>query len=244
MQFDVKKEAAKVKFLLEKKSLPSVRAQVVDVLDVSGSARPLFNSGAMQKAVQTILPVALNFDDNGEIDVYTFATGSEMVTHIELNATAENFENYVQKNILDNNKVPKWGCTDYAPVMEQILEDFGFYETKISGGFFSKKKETVLKANSKSGDPVIVFFKTDGANADHRATKGLFQKMQDAGVQLYTLFIGIGPRSSFGNIVEYGDKFDNVGFLSVADLDKMAGSDNVYDLLLPDELMTWLKQRR
>jgi hypothetical protein len=237
MKFNLEKETAKVKFVLEKKQMPNVRASVVDVLDVSGSAQGLFNSGAMQKAFQTILPVAINFDDNGEIDVYTFADGARNVSHIEPNATAQNYEDYLQKNVLDNRNVPKWGRTDYAPVMEQILKDFGFYRKE---GFFSSPK---LHATSKSGDPVIVFFKTDGSNDDQGATRKLFREMQDAGVQLYTLFIGIGPESYFHNIVSLGDEFGNVGFLSVADIEKTSERDDIYDLLLPEELLTWLKTK-
>jgi hypothetical protein len=256
-KFDLKKEVEKVKFVVAKKNLGgSVKAQVVCVLDVSGSAEDLFKSGQMQEAFQRILPVGITFDLNQEIDVYTFASGS-MIAHVEPTAVEGNFEDYIKQNILNNPKVPKWGGTDYAPVTQQILEDFEFYKitktpriVKTGGGFFSRaKEETVydetkeLAKDSKSGDPVIVYFFTDGANADQGATVRLFAEMEKAGTQLYTLFVGIGG-ANFSNIVKLGDKFGNVGFLNVSDIKKLNADEAIYDKLLPDELTDWLKQSR
>lgn len=255
-KFDVKKEVEKVKFVIAKKNLDSkVKAQVVCVLDVSGSAQELFTSGQMQEAFQRILPVGINFDLNGEIDVYTFASGA-MIAHIEPNAKEDNFEGYLQKNVLNNPRVPKWGGTDYAPVTQQILEDFQFYKTtktqrieKQGGGFFSKPKDVIVEdvvtslvKDSASGDPVIVYFFTDGANSDQGDTKRLFAQMEQAGTQLYTLFVGIGG-ANFKNIVDLGDKFGNVGFLNVSDIRKLNADEAIYEKLLPDELTDWLKSR-
>lgn len=244
-KFNLKKEVEKVKFVIAKKNLGgNVKAQVVCVLDVSGSAQGLFTSGQMQEAFQRILPVGITFDLNQEIDVYTFASG-DMIAHVEPSAVEGNFENYIKKNILENNMVPKWGGTDYAPVTDEILEDFGFYDVKKSGGFlgFGSTVTKSLRGNSTSGDPVIVFFFTDGANSDQGAITHLFSEMEKAGTQLYTLFIGIGG-ANFNNIVKLGDKFGNVGFLNVSDIKKISADEAIYEKLLPDELTDWLKQKR
>lgn len=256
-KFNIQKEVEKVKFVVAKKQLGgNVKAQVVCVLDVSGSAQDLFRSGQMQEAFQRVLPVGITFDLNQEIDVYTFASDT-MIAHIEPTATEKNYEDYIRKQILNNSRVPKWGGTDYAPVTRQILEDFEFFKimktsevVKSGGGWFSKPKETVvvnetksLAKDSKSGDPVIVYFFTDGANSDQSAIMNLFAEMEKAGTQLYTLFIGIG-NANFRNIVQLGDKFGNVGFLNVSDIAQLSNDEAIYDKLLPDELTDWLKQNR
>lgn len=252
--FNLQKESEKVKFIVAKKGIPNVRAQVVTALDVSGSAKPLFESGAMQEAWQSVIPVSMQFDKNQEIDVYTFASGESMVTKIEPTATTQNFDGYISKNILRNNSVSKWGGTDYAPVIEAVLRDFGFYdvekkEIKTSGGgFFGFGKKTTveeivsekLRAKSVSGDPVILYFFTDGENSDRPATTQLLQACQDAKTELYINFIGIGSASSFGFIEDAADRFDNVGLWNVSSLSALT-KDDVYEQLIPEELCRWFK---
>ncbi|MEG7787060.1 hypothetical protein U2388_15035, partial [Listeria monocytogenes] len=84
-------------------------------------------------AWQTVMGVAGVLDLNQEIDVYTFADSSS-IYHVDPIATMQNFPGYVDKNILNNGRVPKWGGTSYAPVIEQALRDFGFYSTQEKKG--------------------------------------------------------------------------------------------------------------
>lgn len=229
-KFNIEKAVEIARFTVEKHKLPSVRAQVMMDLDVSGSAQHLFESGQMQDAFQRVLPIGIIFDDNKEIDVFTFQSGNA-IHHVEENATQLNFEKYVDKQILRNPDVPLWGGTDYAPVLKANLEAAGFYK----GGFFSGKK---LQRYSKSGMPAIIYFFTDGENYDQRATTQLLQDCQDAETQAYFMFVGIG-NANFSYIEALGDKFDNTGFVNIRDLSKIK-DDTIYDLLLPEELCTWL----
>lgn len=235
MSFNLQKEVEKAKFTVAKSGIsPNLRASVVMDLDVSGSAQGLFQRGLMQEAFQRILPIGITFDDNQEIDVFTFASGDSYTTHIEPNATAANYDGYIKKNILDNSSVPKWGGTSYAPVLRENLITLEFYKKSLFGGVGK------LQQQSKSKTPAIIYFFTDGVNDDERATEQLLQDCQDAKTEAYFMFIGIGG-ASFPFIERMGDKFDNVGFLDIKDVAKMASDDDIYEKLLPEELTVWLK---
>jgi hypothetical protein len=248
MKFNLEKEVQKARFVIQKKGIPDVKAQVACALDVSGSTQGLFTSGKMQQAFQRILPIGLLFDDNKEVDVFTFCNGDN-VAHIGTPATEANYQNYIKAEILGGRNIPLWGGTDYAPVIRKALEDFGFYsksteKTGLFGGMFGKPKESVsLGKNSSSGYPVVLYHFTDGQSYDEAASTALLKECQDKGVNFYVHFIGIGNPSYFRFIEKLGDKFDNVGFLSVADLDSMEEED-IYEKLIPEELVTWFKKSK
>lgn len=232
--FDINKATEKAKFTLAKKGVPDVRCQVAIMMDISGSTGGLYRAGLMQSAFQVALPVANVVDLNKEMDVYTFADGSS-IRHIDEPATLANFSDYVQRQIVARGI---GGGTSYAPVLEQALRDFGFYAKK--GGFFGGGREQ-LTARSSKGDPVLVYFMTDGENDDKDATTALFQAMADAKSAFYVNFVGIGRGTDFAFIKKLADRFPNVGFAAAADVEKFAGSDDVYEQLIPTEFTEWLK---
>lgn len=233
-KFNLQKETERAKFVIEKRKIPNVKAQVLMNLDVSGSARGLFSSGQMQEAFQRVLPIGILFDDNQEVDVFIFQSGSN-IAHIDVNATTANYADYIDKHILRSSSVRAllWGGTDYAPVIRENLESMGYFK---KAGFFGSKK---LSAKSDSGYPTIVYFFTDGENNDRTETMKILQEAQDAKAQMYVLFIGIGD-ANFSFIEKLGDKFDNTGFLNIQDLKSMEDDDSLYEKLLPEELCTWL----
>lgn len=257
-KFNLSKAVEKAKFVVQKRNLnsPNIKAQVLMNIDVSGSAQGLFKSGQIQEAFQRVLPVGILFDDNGEVDVFTFQSG-DAICHIEPTATEKNYEGYIETNILKNKKVPLWGGTDYANVIRENLRSMGFLKQKSveedvvveKGGWFSKDKvekrsvvKTVLESSSSSGFPSIVYFFTDGENFDQRETLAILQACQEAKTQMYFHFIGIG-NANFKFIEMLGDKFDNTGFLNIKDLSKI-NDDIIYEQLLPEELCTWLAKSK
>lgn len=250
-KFNLEKSLEKARFVTQKRNIPNVKAQVLMDLDVSGSARPLFTSGQMQSAFERVLPIGIIFDDNGEIDVFTFQS-SDSIYRVKETATSKNYTDYITRQILRNPEVPLWGGTDYAPVIRENLEALGFYNTETkaakSGGLFSRMfgggtvvTEKKLQPTSESGHPAIIYFFTDGENSDKAATTQLLQECQDNKVNAYFMFIGIGD-ANFRYIEQLGDKFDNTGFLNIRDLSKI-DDETIYDLLLPEELCTWLRNK-
>ncbi len=234
--FNLEKEEKKVKFVLEKKQIANITAMVSLVLDISGSMKNNYERGIVQEFFQRTLPVALNFDDNGELDVFVFSSG-KMHAQISPSATRANYDSYVQKEILNNRGIEKWGGTDYAPVTEALLKEYGFLTKK--GGFFGMGGQEVLQASSKKGFPAICYFITDGENSDQTETYQLLKKCQEAHSNIYFLFIGIG-REAFRFLKRVADDFDNTGFLAIEDLGKSASDEAFHESLLPDELCTWL----
>lgn len=244
--FNVDKDAQKVKFLLEKKNLPKITSEVVATIDLSGSTKELYQRGHMQEAIQRVVPVALNFDDNGELPVYGFNDGDAIVSLAPLNK--DNYAGYVDREILKKN-IQKWGGTDYAPVLALVLQDLGFYALrptgrKVGGTFgFGKKDEMVevLGPSSKSGMPAIVYHFTDGENTDKEDTRKLLRECADKKVAAYFNFIGVGTGTTFSFLRKAADDYPNVGFTQIMDLTSVGASDEIYEHLLPEELLEWLK---
>lgn len=254
--FNLQKDTEKVKkFVFEKTQLPHITSEVVAILDASQSTQELYFGGTIQEAVQRVLPVALNFDDNGDVPVYCF-NDEDNYSLVDTPLTKDNYQNYVANFILGNPRVPKWGGTDYAPVLEQSLEDLGFYKPlnpkTSTRGFFKKllgnlidqpeEEELVLDSKSTTGYPAILYFFTDGENNndDRIQTTNLIKDCVSTNVQAYINFIGVG-KANFSYLQRIANQFPNVGFVQIKDLQSVStDSDKLYEYLLPDELLKWL----
>lgn len=243
MKFDLTKNTEKVQFILTKKGIPTTQKMAVVLnLDVSGSARPFYNDGQIQQLFQGIVPLAISFDDNASLQVFTFAAGEDYVTEITPDATAQNYDGYINTNILYNGKVNKWGGTHYSEVIKANLENLGYYRSKKKGLFGFGSSQAELRSKNDSGFPSLIVTFTDGSNQDQRAIKELLQECENKKVNAYFLFIGVHPNvKEFKNIDDLGERFANVGFVGVTDIDKFLNSDDIYDQLLPQELVEWLK---
>lgn len=122
MTISLDKRVEAVGIQLEKHAITKVPAIRVGLaLDVSGSIQSLYENGTMQETVNRLQAIALKFDDNGELDMWTFSNGSDQVD----TATAEDYDNYVQEKILENDDITLWQGTDYAPVLGAMM-DFWF----------------------------------------------------------------------------------------------------------------------
>lgn len=245
-QFNLKKESERVQFVLNKRNLPTMRASVGLTLDVSGSMRTLFTNGTVQRLVEQIIPVALRADDNGNLDVYTFSDEASAVTQVA-GATEKNYQGFVRREILDNSKVDLWNGTDYQPVLDKMLKDYGFYKTEKKGFlgslFGNSEPSQELQSNSASGEAVINYFITDGENNDKNKAYNLLKKMQDAKCNMYVLFVALGD-ANFSFIEKCANDFGNVGFVNVNDLTKFVNADDIYEQLLPEELCNWVRQKQ
>ncbi len=209
------------KDLLEKKavqkSLNKGTARVVFVLDHSGSMRKMYKDGTVQNLLERLFPMAMYFDDNGELDFYWFDTTYKALETV----TGNNLENYVMTYILTKNE--HFGGTNYAPVMKEIVKSFG------------KKKRMNI--------PTFVIFITDGANADKADTKNILTEASR--YNIFWKFIGIG-KEKFEFLEKLdtlkGRTVDNANFVSVNNLSALS-DDQLYNLLL-EEYSEWLNACR
>ena len=239
----------KVGIVLEKRKLPHVVCEVKFALDISGSMQGLYDNGTVQNLTDRLLAVASKFDDNGEMEVWTFTNGFDAAPTINESM----HEGYVNKHIIRNDDIYKWGGTSYAPVMNDILKQ-SFYQavettTNVTStpGLFGRlfgKKETVAEIVERdivakdAKYPVFVPFITDGENDDKSATERLIK--ENAGKNIYWMMVGIG-NERFSWLSEIANKYPNVGFMKIADLNKISDED-FYLQLLNEEFCTWVKK--
>ena len=207
---------------LEKKSGLSFadhRAKVAVVMDYSGSMSSLYRSGAVQEVLTRLMPLALRFDDNGELDVWLFHHHYYRVESMDLN----NFENYVKDEITSKNY--RMGTTSYAPVLEDVLRKY-FVEDAAT-----------------SNIPTFVVFITDGSNDDKRATNEIIK--ESSYKNIFIQFVGIGnERFEYLERLDdlTGRPVDNTGFIKVSDMARLS-DEQLFDLLL-DQYPDWLKNKR
>ena len=109
------------KVCLEKKPLIGLKAQVGLVLDYSGSMDSLYRNGTIQHLVEQIIPLAMQFDDNAQMECWLFSSDCCRLDDVTLN----NLPNYIR----DNTKGHYMGGTSYAPVMNNVINVYNDYKT-------------------------------------------------------------------------------------------------------------------
>jgi hypothetical protein len=189
-------------------------AKVVFVLDHSRSMSTLYTNGTVQRTLERIFPLAMQFDDNSEMEFYLFDTLFKELDTI----TTENIEDYTSEVIMKKRGV--YGATNYAPIIEEITERY-------------TKKE-------KSKTPTFVIFITDGNNADKRAAKEALVKASF--FNIFWKFVGIGDEKfefleKLDNMA--GRFIDNANFITIKDLN-LIKDKSLYSMLF-EEFNEWLK---
>ncbi|MFD1863035.1 vWA domain-containing protein [Planococcus chinensis] len=212
---NIKKKAATI--VLEKKKLTGVSARVGVVLDISGSMRKLYNEGVVQDVVERVLAVASQFDDDGELDVWVYDNEFSRLPA----ATEATFMGYVEKNILSNSGVHKFGRNDEPKVMEDVIRKY----TK----------------QDPSGEPVFLVFINDGG-----CKPGIKKFIVESSSQpIFWQFVGIGD-SNFDVLRKLdtmeGRVVDNANFFHLDDISQVS-DEKLYDQLL-NEFPMWLKEAK
>ncbi|MCP2035497.1 hypothetical protein L1279_002508 [Planomicrobium sp. HSC-17F08] len=211
----LKKKTATI--VLEKKKLTGVSARVGIVLDISGSMRKLYNEGVVQDVVERVLAVASQFDDDGELDVWVYDNEFSRLPA----ATEATFMGYVEKNILSNSGVHKFGRNDEPKVMEDVIRKY----TK----------------QDPSDEPVFLVFINDGG------CKPGIKKfiVESSGQPIFWQFVGIGD-SNFDVLRRLdtmeGRVVDNANFFHLDDISQVTDAE-LYDQLL-NEFPMWLKEAK
>lgn len=237
-------EIRRVGFVLQKQGIHERIPALVGLdIDVSGSMQGLFQSGAVQSALERVLPVALYFDEDGRVDTWVFSGGDRIAQIAPANA--QNYKGFVEREIVRSAGLGGilWGGTSYGPVIRANLAHYGLLEEREAGGLlgmiFGGTREA-LGEDTRSGLPAINYFFTDGENDDRDAAWSLLEKAEHAESQIYYIMVGIGGEE-FPFLRRAAEAFPNVGFVKVDDLDAFAGGDDAYEKLLPSELCAWLK---
>ena len=206
----------KVTVTLEKKNLQNVIAKVVVVLDRSGSMYRQYREGDVQRAMNKLLPIALMFDDDGELDAWAFAQKSIHLSSINL----DNINDYLINEKDGWNRWDIGGVNNEPVVMEDIIDMY-----------------------KKSNQPVYIIFISDGGKYKKGPIKKLLIK--NSSKPIFWQFVGIGG-SDYGILEELDTMekrvVDNANFFAIDNIDALS-DEELYQKLL-NEFPKWLKEAK
>lgn len=186
-------------------------AKVAFATDYSGSMSTLFRNGFVQDIVTRLLPLALKFDDDGELESWLFSNSFERLEAVNM----RNYEDYV-KNVMLKAKM-RMGGTAYAPILEDILNMY-----KVGGNV-----------------PAFIIFITDGENGDKEQTDKIVRELSK--YNIFVQFVGIGNSTFkyLEKLDDLdGRVCDNTGFIKVADMSKLTDEELYTELLR--QYIDWL----
>ncbi|MBL1265465.1 VWA domain-containing protein [Methylomicrobium sp. RS1] len=205
--------AKKATVSLAKYRLDATIARVGLVLDASGSMSGQYSKGRVQEVIERLLPLAVHFDDDGELDVWAF---SRKVLALPP-ATLANYADYVNSAERGWRNWGMMSINNEPAVIEQVIEHY---------------RGTRL--------PVLVIFVSDGGVSRNKEIKDLL--IHAASLPIFWQFVGIGGRQ-YGILEKLdtmaGRIVDNCGFFALDDLHSIS-EQALYDRLL-GEFPQWLE---
>lgn len=192
------------------------RAKVACIMDKSGSLSAEYRDGTIQEILLKIMPIALEFDDNGELDFWAFSDDFARITGM----TLSNFDNYVDDVI--KAEYTGYGGTCYSKVLVDAYKKYCIEEP--------------------SNLPVYIIFITDGDNFDKDETSKIIKELSKHNI--FIKFIGTGSSTDFGYLkgLENLDKeVDNTDFFSAESIVSM-NDETLYKNIL-NKYPEWLIAR-
>ena len=209
-----------LKVSLEKHKLTDVVAQVALLVDISGSMSETFESGTVQRVIDKIVPLAMQFDDNGEFELWYFGTRSKRMPSVTIKNYTHATSNW--RSLMNQCG----GGTDLAPAIEEVVDEY--------------KKSTL---------PAYVLCITDGATSNGAKVKKLISGASDYPIFWQFIGIGGGGffgGGSYGILEELdtmsGRRVDNANFFSLDDIDRVDNTE-LYSRMLA-EFPDWLKEAK
>ncbi|MFJ2479966.1 VWA domain-containing protein [Pseudomonas sp. NPDC087598] len=211
--------AKKAQISLEKANLTQTKARVVLVLDASGSMNHQYAKGRVQEVVDRLLPLAVSFDEDGELDCWAFAAKPLRLSPV----TLSNHKAFIDT---DNSGWKKWELgsriNDEPKVIQKVLEQF---------------------QQTNDGTPMYVLFISDGGVS--QSTKITRLMVEAANLPIFWQFVGLGGHG-YGILEKLdtlpGRVVDNCGFFALDDLHDIS-EEQLYDMLMA-EFPIWLKDAK
>lgn len=201
-------------------NLDKLKMRVAIVMDHSISMDWQYHNGNVQNILTRLLPFALQFDDNGQLEVYLF---DSVCIKMDVDMTEENYSSYVDDVIKKGHYT--YGGTRYAPAIQMTDEFYNDDESKTT--------------------PTLVFFITDGDNYDSDCAPSDKAIIKSSKHGIFYMFIGTSKTCDFEYLRHLDDldgrKFDNTGFMSVKDLNSTSNADLFLNSL--KDFIPWLKAK-
>ena len=200
-------------FELKKKNLETTVARVGLVLDISGSMVPRFKNGTVQSIVNKTLPLAVQFDDDGELDFWFYGTTARKMNSV-------NLKNYTMAVPEDwKHLMLDLGGRNNEPIVMRMVVD-EYKDTKI---------------------PAYVLFITDGGVNQKREIQNIITEASH--LPIFWQFVGVGGKNYgiLEKLDTMSGRYvDNAGFFALDDFKKVS-NEELYARLL-EEFPSWLEE--
>ena len=202
-------------FELKKKNLETTVARVGLVLDISGSMSQRFKNGTVQEIVNKTLPLAVQFDDDGELDFWYYGTTARRMKSV-------NLDNYTEAVPVDWKRLMmELGGRNNEPTVLKMVVD-AYKNTKI---------------------PAYVLFITDGGVNHRKEIQNIITEASH--LPIFWQFVGVGGQNygileKLDTMT--GRYVDNAGFFALDDFKKVS-NEELYARLL-EEFPKWLEEIR
>lgn len=256
--------AKKVNALVDSMGLGEVFANVLLVLDGSGSMSRQYPEG-VQKLINRIVPLALRLDPDGAIPCYAFAShcarlSIDTTTEEEVgdNITLENYADFIrraQQSRMPYEQTTQGGFLGIGGTSTDKIDASGnkIREAYSGGQIFpglgySNEEVPLLEmlrqdyAGTKK--PVLAIVVHDGGVGSSRAISEKIKSMANDGVPIFLQFVGWAG-SSYGILEKLdtleGRRIDNTGFFALTSKDLVQMPEEVLVEKLLKEFPTWLK---
>lgn len=190
------------------------KAAVGAVIDCSGSAQGLFQSGEIQSVADLAFAAGLVFDDDGSVPAAFFDNRVKDLGEI----TLANCDGFIAR------QRPTWGTTSYSSALRWIIQAAGYDHVNLGssggGGFFRKKTGDALTVKAAAPYPFFAMFITDGEpnRDDEEPAAELLVRMSQ--LPIFVQFLGVGSNrfSYLRKLDELDDRLvDNAGFFDAKD---------------------------
>lgn len=205
--------AKKATISLEKHKLFDTILNVGLVLDASGSMSRQYAQGKVQEVINRVLPLAVHFDANNELDVWAFSNNTIQLPK----ATLSNYSNFIGDAKGDFSRGRMMQGNNEPDVIKNVIKNY---------------KDSKLPA-------FVIFISDGGVSSDAEISKLL----KDASnLPIFWQFVGIGG-GNYGVLKRLdtmtGRVVDNCNFFELSDLNEISESE-LYNRLLT-ELPSWLE---
>lgn len=260
-KLDLSKSTQAFRLSLDKAGIaPDIKAELLVVMDVSGSFEHEHEEGTTSTLLERFVPLAKVLDPDGKIDLITFSSGKDSVQYLGT-IDESNAREYIVDNVVDKVKGWKRGTT-YSYALEEALRIFGWlpcehdHQPAVKPRFWQRLFGMVSE-EPKAATPhmhekkrSIVLFVTDGENdpgdsfRDKKRTREVLLTSQHRRDDVYFLFIGACEHQEFDFVQAIAKEFKNTGIVMATDPEAFVNlpDDELIGKLLGKELVDWLKK--
>jgi len=199
---------------LKKHNLVGVVAQVALLIDISGSMRRMFQNGIVQGVINKIVPLAMEFDDNGEFELWFFGSRTQRMPAVTVKNYAQTTVDW--RDIMNNCG----GGTDLAPAIRDVVEEY--------------RRDTL---------PAYVLCITDGATSNAIQVKKMISDASIHSIFWQFVGIGRGNYGILEELdTMTGRTVDNANFFALDDIEHISNA-KLYSRMLT-EFPDWLSKAK